>query len=151
MNGYSSDSDSEMEEENNVPPRGLDPEFCKRIQNMKWRLYQIIILSPELDTPNAQNNELIQMYVNQLEDLYRFLENAQRGGVVEKDLIKFPSELRSENLSVAEWIKNYFRQNGPADTLPYRDYLITTLRVYPFVHHTSMIGKQSIDNEEADE
>jgi hypothetical protein len=147
MNGYSSDSDSEMEEENNVPPRGLDPEFCKRIQNMKWRLYQIIILSPELDTPNAQNNELIQMYVNQLEDLYRFLDNAQRVGVVEKDLIKFPSELRSENLSMAEWIKKYFKQNGPADTLPYRDYLNTTLRVYPFVHHSRMISEHTIDEE----
>jgi hypothetical protein len=130
------DKDSDSEEENNTPPKGVDPEFCKKIQNMKWKIYEIIVLRPELNGPNAQNNELIQQYIHTLEAVHRFFEKAQRGGVVEKDLISFPSEVRSDHLSMANWIANYFKQNGPADTVPYQDYLRTTLRVYPFVHRT---------------
>jgi hypothetical protein len=140
------ESDMESDQENNVPPQGVDPEFCRRIQTVKWRLYEKIVLGPETETERAQDNELIQIYMDQLEQLYRFLERAQRGGVVERDLLSFPSDMRSENLSIANWIKTYFKKNGPADTLPYRDYLTTTLRIYPFVHHKRMIGGDVEDN-----
>jgi|LauGreDrversion4_2_1035121.scaffolds.fasta_scaffold11122_5 hypothetical protein len=142
------DSDLESDLENNVPPRGMDPEFCRRIQNMKWKLYESIVLGPETETDNAQNNQLIQIYVNTLEKLYRFLERAQHGGVVERDLLSFPAEMRSENLSVANWVKNYFKKNGPIDTIPYSDYLNTTLRVYPFIHHKRMVGGELFDSVE---
>ncbi len=142
------ESDMESDQENNVPPKGVDPEFCRRIQNMKWRLYEKTVLGPETETDNAQNNELIQIYVNLLEQLYRFLERAQNGGIAERDLLSFPADIRSENLSVATWVKNYFKKNGPADTLPYRDYLTTTLRVYPFVHHKRMVGGDEEDDVE---
>lgn len=134
------ESDYESEEENNVPPHGLDPEFCRRIQTMKWKIYQMTVLSPEENTSEAQNNNLIERYLQQLESLYQLLEKAQRGGSVERELISFPHELRSENHSIAEWIRTYVKQNGPADTIPYQDYLTTTLRIYPFVHHMRMVG-----------
>jgi hypothetical protein len=134
-----SESDLE-EEENNVPPAGVDAEFCRCIQTLKMNLYETIVLGPELNTPDAQKNELIQTYVKQLGRLYDVMENALKGRVVDAEMRPFPIRLRHSILTCSQWVHRLVKGKTPTDLVPYRDYLNTTLRVYPFVHHIRIIG-----------
>lgn len=134
------DSDVESDVEDNTPPAGVDAEFCRCIQTLKWNLYQTIVLGPQENTPEAQQNGLVQTYVTQLGRLYEFMENALRGRMIEADLRPFPLRHRHEILTCSQWAYRVAKGLSPTDLVPYRDYLMTALRVYPFVHHMRMLG-----------
>lgn len=136
-----SDSDSDYEVRGgSIPPKGLDEEFCRCIQTLKWNLYQAIVLGPELNTPSAQQNELIQTYVKHLGHLYNVFENAMKGRIVDSEMRSFPVKLRHEILTCSQWARKHLSSLPPTDLVPYNDYLNTSLRVYPFVHHMRMLG-----------
>lgn len=132
-------ADSDIEE-NNVSPAGVDIEFCRCIQTLKWNLYQAIVLGPQENTPQAQQNALVQNYVTLLGKLCTFMENALKGRIVDADLRPFPSRLRHEILTCSQWAYRAVKGLSPTDLVSYRDYLTTSLRVYPFVHHMRMLG-----------
>ncbi len=127
-------------EENNVPPQGVDAEFCRCVQTLKWNLYQAIVLGPQENTPRAQQNDLIQTYVTLLGKLYTFMENALKGRIVDAELRPFPSQRRHEILTCSQWAYRAVKGLSPTDLVAYRDYLNTSLRVYPFVHHMQILG-----------
>ena len=80
---YDSDTDTDSQPaENHIPPHGVDDEFCRCIQTLKWNLYQTIVLGPEPNTPEAQQNQLIQRYVAQLGKLYDAMQHALQGRIV---------------------------------------------------------------------
>lgn len=133
------DSDTESME-NNVPPPGVNAEFSRCIQTLKWNLYQTIVLGPKENTPEAQQNELVQKYVTQLGRLHTFMENALKGRIIDADLRPFPSRRRHEILTCAQWVYRFVKGFPPNDVVPYRDYLYHVLRVYPFVHHMRILG-----------
>lgn len=134
-----SDSDSDFMERMPAPP-GVDLPWAQCVHVLKWKLYEAIVLGPELSQPEAQQNELLQVYVNQLEQLYRILEKATHGAVpTSADLRPFPSRLRLEIMKCASGLKG--RMAGAAQTpkhvadrIPYQDFLKQTLRTYPFTH-----------------
>lgn len=126
------------------------PEFTHCIHMLKWKLYQAIVLGPEPNTPEAQQNELLQTYVGQLEQLYRILEKALCGEIIDTTLHAFPAPLRQEILSCARDLQKRSKEQNEmrhaADGVPYRDFLKETLRMYPFVHRTSggMVDVESL-------
>ena len=132
-----------------IPARGVNDEFCQMIQSIKWKLYSSIILSPPLQTDVAQDNDLIKVYLSQLNQLYFFLERAASNQIREMMLSVFVINLRREILGCAKHIVDYGKANHfqAVDWIPYKDYLNITLRVHPFVHHKRMIGGQE-DNVE---
>lgn len=144
-NGSDSDSDTETDTHaivkgGDIPPKGLDGEFCRCIQTLKWNLYQTIVLSPTLNTPAAQQNDLIQTYINQLGHLYLALDNALSGRINDAMMRPFPIKLRHDILKCSQWIHRLVRPLTPTDLVPYWDYVNTALLVYPFVHHMQMLG-----------
>ena len=144
-NGSDSDSDTETDTSaivkgGDIPPKELDGEFCRCIQTLKWNLYQTIVLSPALNTSTAQQNDLIQTYVKQLGRLYLVLDNALKGRIIDAEMRPFPVKLRHDILKCSQWIHRVVRPLTPTDLVPYRDYVNTALRVYPFVHHMRMLG-----------
>lgn len=152
-----SDEEQDQQENQNVkggsntifPARGVDNEFCRAVQTIKWKIYNEVILSPPLKTEEAQDNGLIKAYLFQLNQLYLFFEKVTMNQMREMILGAFKISMRHEILSCAKQMIEYGKANHfrPVDWIPYRDYLNIVLRVHPFVHHKRMIGGQE-DNVE---
>jgi hypothetical protein len=131
--GDVSEEEQEQEQEQDVPE--VSPAFQRCVSDIKWRLYETVVFGPELATPEAQENGLIQTYVQQLETLYRLLDAALRGAFKESDLAALPPARRHEVLQCVHALQKVVKgaQNA-AELIPYREYLQEMLRVYPFVH-----------------
>lgn len=133
--------DSEEEEslpENIVSPPGVSLAFCECVDTLKWRLYEAVVLNPELNTPEAQQNKLLQTYEDVLEHLYQFLDQVVKGSIKESTLQAFPLPLRHEILACAQQIRKMSQGGGAlryTDKIPYHDYLRIQLRIYPYLHH----------------
>ena len=127
-NKWKDNSDSEYEDEeyqneeyqNEVPPPVMNQEFIDHILDIKHKLYDSIVLSPKLETPEAQNPEVLQEYLNKLNTVYVMAINAQNGqnGQFDKKIQEFPPELQESIRSAMKWIRDYFRSNMPPDTIP---------------------------------
>lgn len=113
----------------------VSPAFQQCVSSVKWRLYETVIFGPELDTPQAQENSLIQVYVQNLEAFYRLLDATLRGQFKEAGLSALPAARRSEVLQCVHALQKIMKTARHAgDLIPYREYLQEVLRVYPFVH-----------------
>ncbi len=113
----------------------VSPEFQQCVSGVKWRLYETVIFGPELDTPQAQENSLVQVYVQNLEAFYRLLDATLRGQFKEAGLSALPAPRRSEVLQCVHALQKIIKAARHAgDLIPYREYLQEVLRVYPFVH-----------------
>lgn len=146
MDGGGMERDNEMDggsgeevKENLVPPRDVSEHFRDCVDSLKWSLYESVVLRPELNTPEAQKNELLQTYEVLLEKLHAFLSHVLKGPVQESALQAFPEELRDVVLKCAHRIQG-MRQGGGelaqyTDRIPYHDYLETQLRTYPYLQY----------------
>jgi hypothetical protein len=145
---WNQDSDSDSDTDTPDLPPGVDPAHASCIHTLKWKLYQAIVLGPESNTPEAQQNELLQKYIEHLERLYHLLDKAMRGSVRDVEVRTFPASLRHEILTCALRLKGLNKGgnvNHAADVLPYQDFLKGTLRMYPFVHHAGGGDAQSVE------
>lgn len=141
--GDESDEESRPVVENLVPPKGVSETFCQCVDTLKWQLYETIVLGPELNTPRAQQNQLLESYEHHLEMLYAFLSQALKGAMKESVLSSFPASLRPSILQCAQHIQK-MRHGGSGslrytDRIPYEDYLVTQLRVYPYLHYRGQL------------
>lgn len=134
-----SDEESRPVVENLNPPKGVSESFCQCVDALKWKLYATIVLGPELNTAQAQQNQLLEAYEGQLEQMYAFLSQALKGSIKESTLSSFPASLRHPLLQCARDIQKMRHGGGGAlrytDRIPYEDYLVTQLRVYPYLHY----------------
>lgn len=135
--GGDSDGESEEEEvvENLTPPKGVSESFCQCVDTLKWGIFRATVLGPELNTPEAQQNRLLESYETLLEHLYAFLHDALKGSVKESVLTVFPHGIRHSILTCAQTIQQDTRTLRYTDRIPYHDYLNTQLRIYPYLQH----------------
>jgi hypothetical protein len=141
-NKWKNNSDSEYEDEgyedeeyqNEVPPPAMSQEFIAHILDVKHKLYDAIVLSPKLETPEAQNPAVLQEYLNKLNTVYVMAINAQNGqnDRIDKKILEFPPESQESIRSAMKWIRDYFRSNMPPDTIPYSDFIRKSLNEYQF-------------------
>jgi hypothetical protein len=134
------DSDDEYDEEyiiNEVPPPDINDEFRKNILGIKHILYDNTVLSANLGTDRAQDNNLLVDYLRNINQVYILCLNAQKGIVNEEDLKKIPEGVRNKVKSVLNWLADYFRKNRAPDTIPYEDYINKSFREYQFVQNNS--------------
>lgn len=123
-----------------TPPEGVNPEFARCLYALKWRIYETTVLGPELNTPEAQQNGLIQTYVRQLGALHKVLEKALSQTITDADMRSFRVSLRPDILKCAQRLRPLIKQaTNVADHVVYRDFLNERLRMYPFVHHNSAV------------
>jgi hypothetical protein len=132
------ESDEETMVENLTPPKGVTESFCQCVDAIKWKLYDATVMGPELKAPEVQQNKLLETYEGYLEQLYVLLNEALKGFIKESLLVRFPSELRHEILKCAQEIQRMSRAGTAlryTECIPYRDYLHTQLRVYPYLQN----------------
>jgi hypothetical protein len=118
---------------NETPPRGVSEEFKKKVRMAKRSLYQNIVLAPQLGTKNAQNNQILNQYLNKLNSLYVMAINAQRGRFVEVELSSFPPPTQEAIKDMIHDIIKLFKENNVPDTVPYNDYIRKMLHEYQFL------------------
>ena len=135
----SNDSDSDNEFNNEIPPEGIDPTFANDVANIKHVLFEEIVYSPELNTPNAQNNKLLHKYKICINTCYILSKDAQKGlntennaDTINLQLASFSDNSKSSITKLIDWIANFFMKNMPSDTLIYTRYLENKLHTYPF-------------------
>ena len=131
------DSDEENEEMNEVPPPDIDDQFRKNVLSVKHNLYDSTVLRPKLGTPQAQSGDVIQEYLNKLNQVYVLCLNAQKGNVQMGKLNRFPNEVRVPLVEVLNWLSDFFRKNRVPDTIPYADYIRKNFQEFQFVQDNS--------------
>ena len=141
-NNWNEDTDSEYDDEyteNEVPPPAINQEFIDNILEVKHKLYETTVLAPELETPEAQSNEVLQKYMNNLNSVYVMAINAQSGRIIgnEQRINNFPPETREVITRTLNLIADYFSKNNVPDTIPYSDFIIKSLHEYQFVQDNS--------------
>ena len=142
---WESESESETDDtqDESFPPE-VDSSFTKCIYSLKWKLYETVVLGPELKTPEAQHNGLLQKYISHLDKLYEVMDKVLRNTFLETDLRSFPAAHRHEIVTCTNTLKSLTRKvSNVADVIPYREFLHEILRVYPFVHRGNSDVEQS--------
>ncbi len=129
--------DDEEHQQNEEVPVGIDEKFKNDVLNVKHKLYENIVLSPELGTEKAQNLETVQEYLKNINNVYILCLNAQKGIINDEELNKFPVNVRDSLKRVLNWLNDYFRKNQIPDTIPYDDFINKSFKEYQFVQDNS--------------
>ena len=112
---WEDDSEEEYDDDeiimNETAPQGVNEEFKKKVRSAKRSLYQNIVLAPQLRTKNAQNNNILNIYLNKLNALYVMAINAQSGRFVESELSTFPSQSQAPIKDMIHIIITFFNFN----------------------------------------
>lgn len=115
----------------------LSPEFCRKIYKCKKTLYNDIIFSTKnIESNEAQDNTLLQKYINALNYLYNTSMNAiTNNTTIMPDIGKGYSDNSTRRLNdTAQFMNVFFRNNKTYNKLLYTDYLTNKLIVFPFIH-----------------
>jgi len=128
------DEDSILNEE---PPMDIDENFKNNVVNIKHELYEKTILSPELNTDEAQSINPLEKYLENINNVYILSINAQKGEINTNKLNQFPKETRVLISNLLTWIADFFKKNEVVDTIPYESYIQKSFKVYPFVQKNS--------------
>jgi hypothetical protein len=139
-NMWETDSDDDYNDDeiiqNDVSPPDIDSEFRNNILNIKHEIYENTILKPELNTEEAQSEELLNKYIENLNNIYILCLNAQKGNV-SNDLDKFPKEIRYSISVLLSGLADFFKKNQVVDTIPYASYIQKSFKEYPFIQTNS--------------
>jgi hypothetical protein len=133
------DEENEEYEYNDVPPEGINDDFRQKLIDLKHKVYNNTVLSPEIGSEKVHNNGLLQEYLNNINHIYILSISAQnKNNIIDSDKLKdFPEEIQNNIKDVLEWIQDYFTKNSIPDTIPYTDYIRNTLKIYPFSQNNS--------------
>jgi uncharacterized membrane protein YheB (UPF0754 family) len=127
------DEDSILNEE---LPTDIDENFKKNVLNLKHEIYENTVLSPDLGTEEAQNNKVLEDYLENINNVYILCRNAQKGKI-SNNLNQFPKETRELINNLLIWIADYSKNNQVVDTIPYVDYIQKSFKEHPFVQTNS--------------
>jgi hypothetical protein len=131
---YEEDDDQIIQNEES--PMDIDENFKNNIVNLKHEIYENTVLSPELNTNEAQSIDPLEKYLENINNVYILSVNAQNGKI-NNNLDKFPKEIRELIGNLLIWIADYFKKNQVADTIPYESYIQKSFKEYPFVQKNS--------------
>ena len=112
---------------NDTPFEQISSECKKLVLQVKRELYNSIIFGPELNSKEAQSNELLLTYLKKMMKLYQICMTVQDQTItedkLESKLIIFPLQTRPMISELVHWMIIFFHKNQYVDTLPYIDYL----------------------------
>jgi hypothetical protein len=137
-----SDDDSNEYFLNETQPNGVNDEFSNMLLRTKHKLYTSIVLSPNIDNENAQDNGLLEDYLNHMNRLYVMTVVCQNGKSNVRNLNEFPEEVRADIQKLVEWLESFFSKNRIPDTIPYTDYIRNQLHVYPLIQNNSFMNNE---------
>lgn len=115
----------------------LSPEFCRKIYKCKETLYNDIIFSTKnIESNEAQDNTLLQKYINALNYLYNTtMDVITNKTTTMPDIGKEYSDNSMRTLKdTTRYMNSFFINNKSYNKLLYTDYLTNKLIVFPFIH-----------------
>ena len=115
----------------------LSPEFCRKIYKCKKTLYNDIIFSTKnIESNEAQDNTLLQKYINALNYLYNTsMDVITNNTTTMPDIGKGYSVNSTRTLKdTTQYMNSFFINNKTYNKLLYTDYLTNKLIVFPFIH-----------------
>lgn len=115
----------------------LSPEFCRKIYKYKETLYNDIIFSTKnIESNEAQDNTLLQKYINALNYLYNTtMDVITNNTTTMPDIGKEYSDNSMRTLKdTTRYMNSFFKNNKTYNKLLYTDYLTNKLIVFPFIH-----------------
>ena len=126
--------DSEYEDDNNESQNpGVSNEFKDIILTAKKALYDSIVLGPKIETPDAQNIILVEIYINKLNEFYKLIHIKNNEDIMKK-LEIFPIQSRDSIQKAVMAIQTFFKMNTSIqDRIPYENYLNYIFKKYQFV------------------
>jgi hypothetical protein len=140
---WSDDDDSDDEyQKNEEPPKGIDTEFSKHVLNVKHKLYDETVLSPDMANDNAQKHELVDEYLKHINKVYVLAVVSQNGKKNARNLDEFPNGAKEAIQHTMDWLEMYFSKNRIPDTIPYVHYIRNQFHVYPFVQDNSFMDQE---------
>jgi DNA repair ATPase RecN len=143
----SSSSDEEYDEKITEELCGTTPSFCNNVQRMKYHIYEIIVLSPtNEESDEAQDNTLLQKYVNALDIIYNSVTNINENKN-NKNNINDVSTTNTEKMNTMGYstnainavntmvstINEYVAKHNSLHMIAYLSYIKNQFRVFPFV------------------
>ena len=145
-----SDSDSDVDVDLEIDEEALEfskelcgttPEFCNDVQKLKYKIYTIIVLEPkDAESDDAQNNSLLQKYINALDMVYQSaLEKVNNNQTLMADKKELNSHGYSDESvsainSAIEHINDYVTNNVNFNRIPYLSYITNQFHTFPFFH-----------------
>jgi hypothetical protein len=143
-----SDSDSDLDVDLEIDEEALEfsrelcgttPEFCSDVQKLKYTIYTIIVLEPkDAESDDAQNNSLLQKYINALDMVYQSaLEKVNNNHTVMADKKELNSHGYSDESvsainSAIEHINDYVTNNANLNKIAYLSYITNQFHTFPF-------------------
>jgi uncharacterized protein (DUF2225 family) len=133
------DNESDDEEiiKNEEQPPGIDSEFRNNVSKVKHIIYEATVLSPELGTKKAQNTGVLGDYIKALNNVNNLSKQAQRGTIDKNKLKQFPEETQEPIHNLLTTIADHSKNNPPAETIPYVDYIQNSYKEHPFIQTNS--------------
>jgi hypothetical protein len=142
------ESDNEYDEryiENNAPIPELDETFTNTLLRAKNNIYEAVMYTPEAGSDTAQDNNLINLYIIQLNNFYNIVRlsttakdeqelNNLRNSIqiLPKRNVLNNEDIHEQVQSIVDWVYNYFKTNSPRDTIPYSYYIDSNLHIHKF-------------------
>ena len=145
-NNEESDDDNNDDDEiiqNEEVPIDIDENFKNNVVNLKHELYENTVLSPKLNTDEAQSMDPLEKYLENINNVYILSINAQKGKI-NNNLNNFPKDTRELISNLLIWIAKYFKKNEVVDTIPYKRYIEQSFKEYPFVQKNSFRDDQVV-------
>jgi hypothetical protein len=138
-----SESDEEIDKETTDEICGPKQDICNDIQRMKYRIYELIVLSPaNEDSDEAQDNKLLQKYIDALDIICTSAEdNAKNKNNMTEMARKNTDRMNAlgyssdtvDAVNTTILTLNDYAIAHPNNMTAYIAYITNQFRVFPFV------------------
>ena len=117
---------------NDIPPKGVEPEFTEAIINAKKSIYDNTVYQPQLGTEKAQSLKLLVVYLQCLNILYKnCIVVINNSSVKQEDLEKIPEKAKGAVKAALDVISKYFKKD--IDKTPYEHFINYHLKENQFL------------------
>jgi len=124
-----SDSDSDLETQDETPLDGIDPLCINHISIIKQSLHDAIINGRPITDPTAQNNKWVIMYRKKLSYIYEMIQTVKTTKMI-PTITGFPSICVVPIQTFLNWIKIRYSNNN--NNIPYDHLFETYFKIHPF-------------------
>ena len=117
---------------NDIPPKGVEPEFTEAIINAKKSIYDNTVYQPQLGTEEAQSLKLLVVYLQCLNILYKnCIVVINNSSVKQEDLEKIPEKAKGAVKAALDVISKYSEKH--IDKTPYEHFINYHLKENQFL------------------
>jgi hypothetical protein len=123
---------------NDTPLTPVDEQFKNILTDCKRSIYMGIVFAQPEESPEAQDTQLLDKYLQSLSALYAIMNSLPNLPVESIDWSAqpwsvIPQGAYDKTQAALLWYKNYLQKNNRSiDKIPYRDYISNVLHVHPY-------------------